>query len=85
MYKKLSTSFIKLISQSPLLVYALGSRGGVAVLGKKRKDPRRGTVGPEPFGDQADTSLHGLCKAVKSIKKCILTLEFKNTAPYIFK
>lgn len=37
--------------------------------GKKHKDPRRENVGPGPFEDQGDTSLHGFYKAVKSMEK----------------
>ena len=41
--------------------------GRGAVLGKQHKDPRRETVGHGPFVDQADTSPHAFCIAVKNM------------------
>jgi len=35
------------------------------VQGKQHIDPRKETVDPAPFEDQADTFLPGLCKAVE--------------------
>ena len=56
----------------------LHTREHGAVKGKQHKDPRKGTVGPGPFEDQADTSPHELCKAVNEIKISLRILNRKE-------
>lgn len=56
----------------------LHTREHGVVKGKQHKDPRKGTVGPGSFEDQADTSPHELCKAVNEIKTSLRILNENN-------
>lgn len=66
----MKTGYIQFLIHKHCEIHLLRSTGIIghgAVLGKQHRDPRRETVGHGPFGDQADTSPHEFCKAVKNV------------------